>query len=1169
MAPIDPKTANPFSPREDQSGKGKEMLVGWLVGKAGVDFGVAQALAASEAQAAEQLNRLEETLVARINALQKEQKTDGETPESHLRQLSAFQADLQGFAKRMIGVEAAGQQMEQLGNNLRAEFAGLKAALVEQQSGLQPADAAIRRFEEALGARIQELHDRIVKAQDRLEGRETQLKEAFRTELIALQTQLGERQNRLDARHSTIEKLLENVSANFQSLEGWLSDKLRVIEDGSGNLEQLRSEMRTMAQRMAKVESAEQRAQAVVEAGGPTAEQLKRLEATLVARISELQNAQKSGGEVLEARERDLSDLRSGLRRFAGRIDLVESGGRQSEQASDALRGEIATLKAELAEQQSRFQPVDAAIQRVEEALGAKIQQLADQIAKGQKRLEGRDAQFTGMETELQRLGGRLAEEESAAQRLQTWVKRETESAGKLSEGLIAELAALRDQFNERRNKDLATEEFAAALGAKIEELKSQVGRRLSALESQDGERTEWIKALDQSFGAKFGELEHQLSEKLRVLEGGRDESGQLRSELSALVERIARQELTTQQAQAFAANEAQRTERLEDRLKAELAGLQADLNEQRQKTQPADSLIKGIEESLQPKIEQIGQHLAREQSRVESVEAEFAKLRSDLQALVEQQKQAASGVEQVRASSVAEAEAAAKLKQGLETELSALADRIARQESDAQQARTFADSEAQRMQQLAQGLKAEMAGLQAELKEQQQRTQPMDSLVKRIEESLQPKIDQFGQHLAREQARVESLDGQFAKFKSDLQVLAERQEQVAAGAEQGRAWAAGEAESAARLRERLESELSALRVRLDERYAAEIAFQGIDAALGAKIEELQSRLGQQLSSADGRQAERAEWMKAAEQNLDSKMQALEERLSEKLRGLESGSGELRQLKSEVGAVAERMSEMEFAAQRAQTIVASDAPTAERMKRLEETLAARIGEMQRRQQIDGENLVGRERELSALRLALQDVLTRMGRFEFAAHETGQLSNGLRGEIDSLKSEIAEQRQRLGPMDSALRGIEAAFSAKLEDLRNQFVGKTNAVDGGGYLEEFKETKKSITERAVGEEPAAVQIQTVATGGDQAAVRDAMEREAAPVQTDTQPTDQPFHRPTTTVESSPNRGEQGVSADSEKEQQRQLQQRMSAEIERVRAELKEKSGRWKVRKGAVGF
>jgi chromosome segregation ATPase len=1027
VALFDQRTDNPFSPREDQTGKGKDMLVGWLVGKAGVDFGVAQALAASDAQAAEQLKRLEETLVARINELQKEKKVGNEIPEGYVRELSGLQAELQGFARRMSLVEAAGQQTERFGNQLRGEIAALKAELVEQQGRLQPADSVIRRVEEALGTRIQELQDQIAKAQGRLDGRETQLKEAFSAEIIALQSQLGERQDRLDARHSTIEKLLKNVAADFQSLEGWLSDKLRVIESGSGELAQLMSEMRAVAQRMAEVEFAAQHRQAVGVSDTPPTEQLNRLEEALVARIGELQRGQEIGGELLERRERELSDLKAELQSFAGRLSLVDSARQQTEQLSDALRGEIAALKFEL-EEQRKLESANSVIRGIEAAHSARIQELQDQIAKGQERLEAREAQFRGIETELQGLGGRLAETESVAEQFRTWVKCETESAGKLSEGLRTEIGALRDQFHERRDKDLAIEGIEAALGAKIEEIKNQVGQQLSTLEGRDGELTEWIKGLDQSFGARMTELENQLSEKLRALEGGREESGQLRSELSVLADRIDRQESTTQQAQAFAASEAQGT------------------------------------------------------------------------------------------------------------------------------------------QQLVNGLKAEMAGLQADLEEQRQRTPPTDSLIKGIEESLQPRIDQIGQHLAREQARVESLDAEFAKFKFDLQTLVQQQEQAVSGTEQARAWAVAEAESAAKLREGIDTALSALRTRLDERQDNAIA--GIDAVLGAQIEELQNQVGQKLSSLEGWEDERAEWMKAIDQSLSCKMQALEERLNEKLGVLESGVGELEQVKSAMRAAARRMAEVESAAQRAQTVTVNDAPTAEQMKRLEETLVARIGELQRGQKIGGEVLESRERELCDLRVAIQDVSTRMGRLEFAAHQTDQIGDTLRGEIAALKTEVHEQQRKLGPTDSMIRGIEAALSAKIEGLQNQLGQKLSTADGRGELAELKATMQTITQRIAQVEPAAAQIQAAATAGAQAAVRNAVGSDSGMVQRGEQLTGQPLDNPTTmTVESPRNPGEQSNSRDAEKEQLKQLQQRMSAEIERVRAELKEKSGRWKIRKGVT--
>jgi hypothetical protein len=104
VALLDQRTDNPFSPREDQMGKGKEMLVGWLVGKAGVDFGVAQALAASDAQAAEQLKRLEETLVARISELQKEKRLERNT-----RKLRARAERFTGRASRFCQAHESGR----------------------------------------------------------------------------------------------------------------------------------------------------------------------------------------------------------------------------------------------------------------------------------------------------------------------------------------------------------------------------------------------------------------------------------------------------------------------------------------------------------------------------------------------------------------------------------------------------------------------------------------------------------------------------------------------------------------------------------------------------------------------------------------------------------------------------------------------------------------------------------------------------------------------------------------------------------------------------------------------------------------------------------------------------------------------------------------------------
>ena len=52
------------------AGASKDVLFGWLVGRAAADLGLAQALAASEAQHADKFKQLEASLLTQIQELQ-------------------------------------------------------------------------------------------------------------------------------------------------------------------------------------------------------------------------------------------------------------------------------------------------------------------------------------------------------------------------------------------------------------------------------------------------------------------------------------------------------------------------------------------------------------------------------------------------------------------------------------------------------------------------------------------------------------------------------------------------------------------------------------------------------------------------------------------------------------------------------------------------------------------------------------------------------------------------------------------------------------------------------------------------------------------------------------------------------------------------------------------
>jgi hypothetical protein len=71
----DDKNDQPLGSQTIGAANGKDVLYGWLVGRAAADLGLAQAIAASEAQRAEQIKRLEEALLGQMRELQNSKAT--------------------------------------------------------------------------------------------------------------------------------------------------------------------------------------------------------------------------------------------------------------------------------------------------------------------------------------------------------------------------------------------------------------------------------------------------------------------------------------------------------------------------------------------------------------------------------------------------------------------------------------------------------------------------------------------------------------------------------------------------------------------------------------------------------------------------------------------------------------------------------------------------------------------------------------------------------------------------------------------------------------------------------------------------------------------------------------------------------------------------------------
>src|SRR5438874_2811709 len=84
-------------------GASKDVLFGWLVGRAAADLGLAQALAASEAQHADKFKQLEASLLAQIQELQNSPNAPfGAADQSD--ELEQLKATMQSIFERMGGL---------------------------------------------------------------------------------------------------------------------------------------------------------------------------------------------------------------------------------------------------------------------------------------------------------------------------------------------------------------------------------------------------------------------------------------------------------------------------------------------------------------------------------------------------------------------------------------------------------------------------------------------------------------------------------------------------------------------------------------------------------------------------------------------------------------------------------------------------------------------------------------------------------------------------------------------------------------------------------------------------------------------------------------------------------------------------------------------------------
>jgi chromosome segregation ATPase len=513
----DDGTDKPSNAQPGNAGASKDVLFGWLVGRAAADLGLAQALAASEAQHADKFKQLEASLLAQIQELQHSPNPPfGAAHQSD--ELEQLKAAVQSIFERMGGLESLAEQFTQAPALLKHEVARLQAGLGERQSLVE---TQYSRFEKVAGdlvARVEQLEnqkpakpegldraiseivdlklawqslmDRIARVElasqtiqthtlSEIERTEKFASEFIKEESAALKVEVFQRLRdyaptdaivqRLDEKgQKRVDELRDGIEQNTSSLARLATDQGALRSD----LQRFSERLETMPMALA-VDFATERDRLNHEVDDRVAVRLHAFADEIRQEVSAVEELKVDRGHV----DIEINSLADRMARIEGAI----------EQATTGVRLELNSIKNELSQQQSQLQPA-ALLQNVEETLRTKIAAIQDCLTHEQQSFRTRDLQQREFETQLQRLAQRLRETESTVQQTHALMINETAQAAQQREGLMTELITLRTQLGDVPARYAVMDRFEENLQAKFRDLQNQLAQNAAAIDRRDSE---------------------------------------------------------------------------------------------------------------------------------------------------------------------------------------------------------------------------------------------------------------------------------------------------------------------------------------------------------------------------------------------------------------------------------------------------------------------------------------------------------------------------------------------------------------------------------------------------------------------------------------------------------------------------------------------------------
>jgi hypothetical protein len=468
---------------------GKDVLYGWLVGRAAADLGLAQAIAASEAQRVEQIRRLEEALLGQMRELQNSQAAAGSAGDTTV---DLIQDQVRQFSERQNALEAQQLTSGQIEAQLAAKIRDLEAFIEQQPTAIANPEVS------ALRAQMAGLVERIAEAEA-----------AANRNPIPAETRLAQEQIALAVREQT-EALECSWQKKLDGLQLEIREKAALLRLRDGELSDVRVQLAGVAKRLDHVAATPPPQASASERESERALWQRDFDERLTARLCELSDEIRGKLHGVTGAKVDQEQFRSETLALTARIAELEQSNqnasagtvteaREAYQATVALRGEIAGLKTALLDQQRT--PNDALVRSVEAMLREQIHEVHKQIAENQRAALEWQSQFKELSGNMQALMQRQVQAETLAQQTHALVSQET---AQIRSAVKADMTAIEAQLNERRARDGAFQGVEDTVNGRLRELHNQLAHGMLALDRRDGELRELktqVQALAQQVG--------------------------------------------------------------------------------------------------------------------------------------------------------------------------------------------------------------------------------------------------------------------------------------------------------------------------------------------------------------------------------------------------------------------------------------------------------------------------------------------------------------------------------------------------------------------------------------------------------------------------------------------------------------------------------------------